>query len=57
MNTRQGVGTVIPQSYTLNIAREQFIDRGLTVFNKLNENLRSEPKLSRFKEEVRKWEK
>ena len=44
MHTRQGVGTVIPPSYTINLAR------GTPLFNKLNENLRSEPKLSRFKE-------
>ena len=41
MHTRQGVGTVIPLSYTLNIAKEGFIYRGTTLFNKLNDNLRS----------------
>ena len=57
MHTMQGVGTVIPSSCTLNIAGEGFIYRGTTLFNKLNENLIGEPKLSRFKEEVRKWVK
>ena len=44
-NTRQGAGTVSQPGYTLNMAREGFIYRGATIFNKLDESLRKEPKL------------
>ena len=56
-NTRHGVGTVQPPDYTLNIAREGFIYRGATIFNKLEESLRIEPKLEKFKAGVKKWVK
>ena len=54
-DTRQGRGKVQIPNYTLNIAREGFIYRGATVFNKLDEKLRTEPKLAKFKEGVKKW--
>ena len=57
LNTRQGVGTVQRPRYTLNIAREGFIYRGATIYNKLDECLRNETKLQRFKTGVREWVK
>ena len=56
-DTRQGAGVLIPPRYRLNIAREGFVFRGATIFNKLDVNLRKETKLSIFKEGVRKWVK
>ena len=56
-NNRQGAGTVSQPGYTLNMAREGFIYRGATIFNKLDESLRKEPKLQRFKNCVRYWVK
>ena len=55
--TRQGASTVSVPGYKLNIAREGFIYRGATIFNKLDVNIRTESKLSKFKLEVRKWVK
>ena len=55
MTTRQGANTVIPLGYKLNIAREGFIYRRVTIFNKLDENIRNETKLNKFKEGVKKW--
>ena len=54
-NTRQGANTLNIPRYRLNIAREGFIFRGATIFNKLDENLRKEPMLQNFKNGVRKW--
>ena len=56
-NTRQGVGIVPRPKYKLNIAREGFIYRGATIYNKLDECLRTETKLSKFKTGVREWVK
>ena len=57
MTTRQGASTVTIPGYKLNIAREGFIYRGATIFNKLDVNIRTEAKLSKFKLEVKKWVK
>ena len=57
LNTRQGVDIVQHPRYTLNIAREGFIYRGATIYNKLDECLRNETKLQRFKDGVREWVK
>ena len=56
-DTRQGAGLLIPPRYKLNIAKEGFVFRGATIFNKLDVKLRNETKLSIFKEGVRKWVK
>ena len=54
-NTRQGANILNVPKYKLNIAREGFIFRGATIYNKLDEHLRTEPKVHKFKEGVRKW--
>ena len=54
-NTRLGESTLQVPKYKLNIAREGFIFRGASIYNKLDECLRSEPKLERFKTGVRDW--
>ena len=57
LNTRQGAGTVSRPGYKRNIAREGFIYRGATIFNKLDESLRKEPKLQKFKDCAKEWVK
>ena len=57
MATRQGASTVSVPGYKLNIAREGFIYRGATIFNKLDVTIRTESKLSKFKLGVKKWVK
>ena len=57
LNIRQGGGTVKLPGYTLNIAREGFIYRGASLFNKLDVSLRKEPKLEKFKVGVKEWVK
>ena len=57
LNTRQEVGVVQLPNYTLNIAREGFIYRGAAIFNKMEENLRTETKLQKFKDGVKEWVK
>ena len=54
-NIRQGGGTVQQPAYNLNIAREGFIYRGASIFNKLGVSLRTEPKLETFKAGVKTW--
>ena len=54
-NTRLGGGTLKLPRYKLNIAREGFIYRGAYIYNKLDESLRSEHKLEKFKTGVREW--
>ena len=54
-NTRLGESTLQVPKCNLNIAREGFIFRGATIYNKLDECLRSEPKLERFKTGLRDW--
>ena len=56
-NTRQGAGTVTRPGYKRNIAREGFIYRGATIFNKLDKCLGKEPKLQKFKDGVKEWVK
>ena len=55
MNTRQGDYTVLQPKYKLNLAREGFIYRGAAIFNKLGEGLRKEPKLQKFKDDLKDW--
>ena len=57
LNTRQAVGVIQQPNYTLNISREGFIYRGAAIFNKLDENLRNETKLQKFKDGVKEWVK
>ena len=56
-DTRQGAGTVEVPRYKMNIAREGFIYRGAQLYNKLDGDLRAEPKLEKFKTGLRKWVK
>ena len=49
LNIRQGGGTVQRPDCTLNIAREGFIYRGATLFNKLDVSLRNESNFEKFK--------
>ena len=56
-NTRQGANIINVPRYKLNIAREGFIFRGATIYNKLDEHLRTETKIQKFKKGVRKWVK
>ena len=51
--TRNEAGTLKPPWLTLYIAREGSIYRGVTLFKKLDEFLRNETKLMKFKEGVR----
>ena len=55
LNTRQGDYTVLQPKYKLNLAREGFIYRGAAIFNKLGEGLRKEPKLQKFKDDLKDW--
>ena len=57
LNVRQGGGKVQQPGYTLNIAREGFIYRGASIFNKLEVSLRKETKLDTFKVRVKEWVK
>jgi hypothetical protein len=52
---RQGVGVLQQPNYTLNISREGFVYRGAAIFNKLEENLRNQTKLQKFKDGVKEW--
>ena len=56
-DTRQGAGTVQVPRYKRNIAREGFVYRGAQLYNKLDGDLRAEPKLEKFKTGLRKWVK
>ena len=55
LNTRLGAGTIQLPRYHLNIAREGFIYRGACIYNKLDESLKKETKLEKFKAGVRDW--
>ena len=55
MNLRGRKGSVSQASLSLSIAREGFIYRGSSIINKLDEKLRNEEKLSKFKSGVRAW--
>ena len=57
VNIRQGGSTLMRPRYKLNITREGFIYRGVTIYNKLEESLRKESKLEKFKTGVREWVK
>ena len=54
---RGRLGRVDQQHHSLSIAKEGFIQRGASILNKLDECLRCEPKLEKFKIGVRSWVK
>ena len=49
--------TLTQSKYKLNQSKEGFINRGITLFNRLDEQTRSLTELSAFKKESRKWVK
>ena len=55
MNIRKGVSTLLRPRCKLHITREGFVYRGETIYNKLEESLRKESKLEKFKTGVREW--
>ena len=55
MRLRGNLGGVEQHGRTLAIAKEGFICRGASILNKLEENLRCEPKLEKFKSGVKIW--
>ena len=48
-------GYIEQTNLRLSISREGFIHRGPCIFNKLDKNLRNEPRIDRFKVALRKW--
>ena len=57
MNLRGRLGSLSQVENTLSIAREGFIFRGASIFNKIDENIRNETKLEKFKVKVKEWVK
>ena len=57
MSLRGRSGSVSQHNHSLSIAKEGFIHRGLFLFNMLDENLRCEKNLKKFKTDLRKWVK
>ena len=55
MNIRKGGSTLLRPRCKLDITREGFVYRGATIYNKLEESLRKESKLEKFKTGVREW--
>ena len=52
---RGRLGTIRQPAYKLSIAREGFIYRCASIFNKLDDDLRNEVKIYKFKAGLRKW--
>ena len=48
---------LIHPKQSLSIAKEGFINRGLTLMNMLDVSLRCEPRIDKFKSRLRKWVK
>ena len=57
MHLRGGMGSIHPCSKKLSISKEGFLYRGSCIMNKLDENLRNEPKLEKFKTGAKQWVK
>ena len=55
MHLRGRLGSIGKQKHSLSIAKEGFIFRGVNIFNKLDENLKKETKVEKFKVGVKKW--
>ena len=52
---RGRLGSIGQPSYSLSISRESLLYRAATILNKMDENLRCEPKLETFKKLAKKW--
>ena len=57
MNLRGRLGSIGHKNKTLSISKEGFLYRATCIMNKLDDNLRNETKLERFKAGVRMWVK
>ena len=57
LNLREDLGKLVVPRRKLGITREGFIFRAITLLNSLDEDLRNEDKLERFKVGLRKWVK
>ena len=57
MNLRGRQGIIHQPGYSLSIAKEGFVYQGTSILNKLDENLRNEEKLEKFKTGAREWVK
>ena len=57
MHLRGRLGSIGQPEHSLSIAREGFVFRGVSIFNKLDESLKNEPKCEKFKTGVRNWVK
>ena len=62
LNVREGGGsrlnqTIVPIKASLNISRNNFLYRGIKLFNQLPEELRIEAELSKFKSKLKTWVK
>ena len=55
MELRGRLKAIRQPKYKLSIAREGFIYRSATIFNKLDDDLRNEVKVDKFKVGLRKW--
>ena len=54
---RKTPGMIIPPAYSLGICREGFLYRAATILNMMDENLRREPNLEKFKTGAKNWVK
>ena len=57
MALRGNLGTIHQKNKKLSIAKEGFIHRGASLMNKLDDNLRNETKLDKFKSGMKSWTK
>lgn len=57
MPLRGGAGFIHPSSKKLSISKEGFLYRGACLMNKLDENIRKETKIDRFKTGAKNWVK
>ena len=55
MNLRGNYGSIKQKNKKLAISREGFVYRGVTLLNKMSDELRTEEKLNKFKVGLRKW--
>ena len=54
---RGRLGSIQQVKKSLSISKEGFVYRGVSLMNKLDDNLRNEPKLQKFKAGIRQWVK
>ena len=55
MKLRGRLGSIHQASHSLSITKEGFVYRGANLFNRIDENLRNEDKISKFKSGAKAW--